>query len=379
MGGLTVKGLAKLTQPGRHGDGNGLHVFVQKTGTRSWVQRIVINGKRRDIGLGSLEYVSLRQAREEAYRNRVEARHGRDPFAGRVSRIPTFAAAAAKVAEADRARLTKTSATAAAAAMAKYALPVLRDRRVDQIGKVDVLKVLSPIWTETPAIAKKVRGLIRAVLGWAVAHDHVEHNVVDAISGALPAMPVVREHMRALPFRDVPEALRKIDACGASQSARAALRFLILTAARTGEVRGASWGEIDLEGRMWTIQGARMKAGRVHRVPLSDAALAVLDGVRALRRGNDLLFPSPTGAGMLATVTLNNTMKSAGLGDRGTPHGFRSSFRDWAGEETDTDHAVMELSLAHQVGTAVERSYARSDLFDRRRSLMDAWAEYVTS
>lgn len=377
MGRLKAKQIGRLPA-GRHGDGNTLFLLVQPTGTRSWVQRLTVGGRRVDRGLGSAEFVSLAQARELAFRNRVAARHqGVDPFAGRVSRIPTFRVAAAKVADADRARLAESSATAHAAAMEKYALPVLGDRRVDQIVRADVLKVLMPIWTETPAIARKVRGLIRAVMSWAVAHGHVEHNPVDAISGALPAMPVVKDHRRALPYREVPEALRKIDNCGASLSARAALRFLILTACRRSEVRGCRWAEIDLEAREWRVPAERMKAGREHRVPLSDAAVAVLDAVRPLRRG-DLVFPSPTGPGMLATVTLQNTLNAAGYAGRATVHGFRSSFRDWAAEQTDADHAVMELSLAHQVGNAVERAYARSTLREKRRTLAESWAAHVT-
>ncbi len=377
MGRLTVKGIPRLPA-GRHGDGNTLHLVVQPTGSRSWIQRLTVGGRRLDRGLGPWPAVSLAQARELAFRNRVTARTGGDPFTGPTSRIPTFRAAAAKVADADRARLAERSARANAAALERYALPGLGDRRVDQIGRADVLGVLSPIWTTTPAIAKKVRGLIRAVMAWAQAHGHVEHNVVDAVGGALPAMPTVKEHMRAMAYQDVGDALKKIDECRASASARSALRFLVLTAARTVEVRGARWSEIDEDGRTWTIPAERMKARREHRAPLSGPAMAVLESVRPLRRSNDLVFPSPTAAGMLATVTLNNAMRSAGLGDRGTPHGFRSAFRTWASEQTDADYAVCEMALAHHVGNSVERAYARSTLFAKRRELMEQWSTYVT-
>ena len=195
-----------------------------------------------------------------------------------------------------------------------------------------------------------------------------------------PGDDAPREHMRAVRYVKVRPALRKVTACGASESARAALRFLVLTACSTVEVRGAKWGEIDLFAREWRIPADRMKSGREHRVLLSDAAVAVLESARHLRRANDLVFPSPCagGSGMLARVmTLNNAMKSAGLGEYGTPHGFRSSFRDWCSERTDADRAVCEKALAHAVGSAVERSYARSDLFEKRCALMDAWAEFV--
>ena len=381
MGRLTVKRIAKLTEPGRYTDGLGLHLFVSKGGGRSWVQRIVIQGIRRDIGLGSLRAVALSQARQLAFENWVTARRGGDPYAGRrAAQSPTVRQAAAKVATAHGAKWSKAHATDRAATLERHVFPVLGDRRVSRIGKADVLAVLGPIWTEQPGAGRKVRTALRAIMAWAVAHGYAEHNVVDAVGGALPAQPAVREHMRAMPYREVPAALRKIAAAGrVSESARAALRFLVLTACRTVEVRGAKWGEIDLFERTWTIPAERMKAGREHRVPLSDAAVDVLESVRHLRRG-DLVFPSPGsngGSGMLARVTLNNAMRSAGLGDYGTPHGFRSSFRDWCGERTDTEHAVCEKALAHAVGSAVERSYARSDLFEKRRGLMAAWAEYV--
>ena len=380
MGKLTVKGIAKLPA-GRHPDGNTLYLLVTagKGGTlrRSWVQRLVVGGRRRDVGLGSVEFVTLAQARELAFENRVAARRGADPFAGkRQSQIPTFRQAAAKVATANRSKWSSVSAATRIAALERHVMPILGDRRVDQIGKADVLKVLTPVWSSSPAIARKVKTYLRGIIAWAVAHDHAEHNVVDAVNGALPSLPTVAHH-RAMPYRDVPAALRKIEDCGASQSSRAALRFVVLTACRSGEVRGARWSEVDIEARTWTIPASRMKAGHEHRVPLSDAALAVLEAVRPLRRANDLLFPSPTVAGSLSSATLRNTMTSAGLGDAGSPHGFRSSFRDWAGEQTDADHAVMELSLAHTVGSAVERSYARSTLVAKRRGLMNAWAAYV--
>ena len=342
------------------------------------MQRLTVAGRRLDRGLGSWPAVSLAQARELGFRNRVTARTGGNPFAGPSNR-PTFREAAAKVAEADRARLSATSARTNEAALERYAFPILADRRVNEIGRGEVLRCLSMIWTARPAIARKVRQRIRATLAWAQAHGYVEHNVAgEAIDGALPAMPLVRKHHEALNYRDIPEALQKIASCGASESARAALRYVVLTACRTIEVRGARWSEIDLEERTWTIPATRMKTRREHKVPLSPATLDVLHGVERLRRGDDaLVFPSPTGDRLLAKVTLANTMKSAGIGN-GTVHGFRSSFRDWCSERTSVPHAVAEMALAHHLGSAVERSYARSDLFEQRRRLMDQWASYVT-
>ena len=192
-------------------------------------------------------------------------------------------------------------------------------------------------------------------------------------------MPAVKAHFRALPYSEVAGALETIEASRALLSARACLRFVVLTACRSGEARGATWDEIDLEAREWRIPGERMKTGTVHRVPLSDAALAALKLVRPQRGESDLLFPSPRRPGKpLSDMTLTKVLRDSRLADHATVHGFRTAFRTWAAEKTNADHAVMELCLAHHVGTAVERAYARSDLLDKRRQLMNQWAQFVT-
>ena len=264
--------------------------------------------------------------------------------------------------------------------MAKRVLPVLGDMPVDTIGREDVLRILTPIWTSRPEIARKLRSRVRAVLSWAQAHGHVEHNAAgEGIDGALPVMPAVRAHFRALPYPDVGAALDTIDGSRASVSARACLRFLVLTACRSGEARGATCAEIDPEAREWRIPASRMKGGAEHRVPLSEAATAALEAVRSLRGPSDLVFPSPQRPGRpLSDMTLTKVLRDTGLAGRATVHGFRTAFRTWASEKTNADHAVMELCLAHHVGTAVERAYARSDLLAKRRRLMDQWAAFVT-
>ena len=218
------------------------------------------------------------------------------------------------------------------------------------------------------------------MLAWAEAHGHVERNVAgEAISGALPAQPAVKAHFRTLPFQDVGAALETIEASGASLAAKLCLRFVVVTAARSGEAREATWSEIDEDDRVWVIPAARMKGGIEHRQPLSDAAMEVLDRARALEDGNGLLFPSPMRRGRpLSNMSLTKLLRDTGLADRATVHGCRAAFRSWASEKTNADHAVMELSLAHAVGSAVERAYARSDLLDRRRRLMDQWGAFLT-
>jgi integrase len=374
MGRLTAKGIAKLTVPGRYGDGNGLYLFVQKGGGRSWMQRLVVNGVRRDIGLGSVRFVTLAEARDQAYENRKTARRGGDPFAGtREHQIPTFRTASDKVAAARQWR--GRTADMRRSALETHAAGLM-GRRVDQIGREDVLRVLTPIWTSKPALARKLRVWIRGVLSWAQGHGHVDTNyAADAISGALPKVKNSREHHAAIPYQDVPVALEQIDASRASNIVKALLRFTVLTACRSSEAREATWDEIDLEAREWRIPAARMKMDAEHRVPLSDAAVAVLEAMRA-HRASGLVFASPKRPGKALDASAVVKALQRVYPDR-TMHGFRSSFRTWAAEKTNVTRDIAEMALAHRVGSDVERSYAQSDLFEKRRALMAAWAGYL--
>ncbi len=382
MGKLTVARVRSLSHPGRYGDGGTLFLVVAPGGSKSWVQRVTIGGRRRDLGLGGWPVVSLAKARQRAFANRVAIADGLDPLAHkRRPRTPTFREASERALEANRPRWRNAkTADNWIATMDKYVHPVFGDRGVDRIGREDVLRVLTPIWTAKPEIGRKVRQRIRATLAWAQAHGHVEHNLAgDAIDGALPSLPAVKAHFRALPYREVGAALETIGASRASVSAKACLRFVVLTACRSGEARLATWDEIDVKAREWRIPGCRMKTGIEHRVPLADAALDVLESVRPLRGPANLLFPSPSRpAKTLSDMTLTKILRDTGLADRATVHGFRSAFRTWASERTSVPHAVCEMALAHRVGSDVERSYARSDLFEKRRGLMDQWATYVT-
>ena len=217
-----------------------------------------------------------------------------------------------------------------------------------------------------------------AVLRWCQALGYIESNPAgEGIDGALPSMPKLKAHHRALPYHEVRAALDTVEATGASMAAKLCLRFVVLTAARSGEARGASWGEIDMDARTWTIPGERMKAGAGHRVPLSDAVVDVLEHARMLDNESGLIFPSPMKRGRpLSDMTLTKVLRDTGLAERCTVHGFRSSFRDWCAE-TGKPREVAEAALAHTVG-GVEGAYFRSDLFQRRRVLMDQWAAYLT-
>lgn len=374
MGKLTAAKVKSITRRGLHGDGGTLYLAVAPGGSKSWVQRVTIDGKRRDIGLGGYPYVGLAAARQKAMENRTAIAAGRDPIAEkRRSSIPSFAVAARRTHAMLKPRWRNDKhADSWMQTLERHALPALGGLSVDRIERADVLAVLTPIWGTRPETARRVRQRIRAVLSWSWAHGYVADNVAgEAIDGALPAMPAVKTHLRALPYRDVAAALETVEASRASLSAKACLRFVVMTACRSGEARLAKWDEIQREAREWRIPASRMKAGIEHRVPLSNAALTVLERVRSLRDESGLIFPSPSRPRHpMSDMTLTKVLRDTGLAERATVHGFRSSFRTWASEQTDAPHAVMELSLAHTVGTAVEQAYARSDLLARRRKLM---------
>ena len=378
---LTATEIKSIKREGIYRAGPTLYLRIAPSGSKSWVQRLTIHRKRHDIGLGGYPQVSLARARLLAVQNRELAWAGGDPLAlKRKSKLPTFKQAAEKAFEANRGRWrSDKTARNWEQGMNKHVLPVIGDMRVDEIGREQILRILTPIWRTKPEVARKQRNRIRAVLSWCQAHGYIENNVAgEMIDGALPPMPAVKEHYRALPYQEVPGALNTVAASNSSLASKLCFRFLVLTAARSGEVRGATWSEIDLEKKEWRIPAGRMKAGTEHRVPLSSAALAVLEQARLLRDGSDLIFPSSVKRGTpLSNMTMTKILRDNGLAARTTAHGFRSSFRDWAGECTNTAHAVMELSLAHKVGSAVEQAYARSDLLAKRRDLMEHWAQYV--
>ena len=380
---LSATRVKALRDPGRYSDGDGLHLFISKRGSKSWVQRITVDGRRRDIGLGGYPTISLAQARRRASDNREAIGNGRDPVAEkRRPSTPTFGEAAHAVHEANKPRWRNGSHTQAwIQTLERHAFPKIGSKPIDTIGRTDVLAVLTPIWSTRPETARRVRQRMRTIFRWAMANELIETNPAgEAIDGALPSMPKVKAHLRALPYHEVGAALSTVDASQTSPASKHCLKFLVLTAARSGEARGATWDEIDIESATWTIPGSRMKAGSEHRVPLSAQALGVLMLARELEDGSGLCFPSPLRPGrMLSDMTLTKVLRKADLADRATVHGFRTSFKTWTMEQTDTPWAVGEAALAHQLGGSVEQAYARSDLFDRRRVLMQQWADYLTA
>ena len=247
---------------------------------------------------------------------------------------------------------------------------------MNEITRRQVVDVLSPIWTSKPETARRVRQRVRAVMDRAVALEHVDYNPAgDAIKAALAKQRRVKDHHRALPYGNLPAALKAVRESTASPSVKLGFEMLALTACRSGEVRGMTWDEVNLQQATWTVPGARMKAGKPHRVPLSHRALAILEEARSLSDENGVVFPAPRSVGVLSDMAFTQLLRRLDLDF--VPHELRSSFRDWAAEKTNTPHAVVETALAHTVGNATEAAYFRSDLFELRRNLMDEWSGFL--
>ena len=363
-------------------DERGLYLVVRTTGSRSWVQRITIDGVRTDIGLGGYPDVRLPQARKKSAKIRTAVAEGKDPRAeGRQPNIPTFRDAAEQYIDenAGRWRNSKTSASWRGC-LATYAYPKFGNTRIDRVTRADVLNTLKPVFDSKPSLARKLRQRIRQIFAAAMASDYIDLNPAgEVIDAGLPRTPAVAAHFRALPYQDVPDVLRRVEASQAGLASRLCFRFLVLTAARSGEARGARWDEVDLESRRWTIPGSRMKAGDEHRVPLSDQAHDVLRRAKTLDHDFGLVFPSKYKPGReLSDMTLTKLLRDLGIADRATVHGFRTSFKTWCMETTDTPWAVGEAALAHTLGNSTEAAYARSDLFEKRRTLMQQWGSFVS-
>ena len=368
---------------GKYADGNGLYLVVDDSGARRWILRTVVIGKRRDIGLGSVSLVGLAEARDEATRLRRIARAGGDPVADRHQRrrqVPTFADTARQVHElhTKTVRNARHRATWLSSLQADI-FPVFGDRPIDQVDTADVLKALSPIWTTKAETARRIKQRVRTVLDWAKAAGYREgDNPADAVTRALPKQQTKVRHLPALAYPDVPDFLEALRAAEAAPAVTLAFEFLVLTAARTSEVLGAQWAEIDQDAATWTVPGDRIKAGREHRVPLAPAAEAVLKRAATLADGGPFVFPGRRQGRPLSNMALLMVLRRLGRTDI-TAHGFRSSFRDWAAERTSVPRVVAEAALAHVIPDKVEAAYFRSDLFDQRRVLMASWATFVTS
>ena len=379
--GLTATFVRSVTKPGRYydGRGEGLVLRVAPGGSKQWVWRGTVGGRRRDYGLGAVRYTSLAEARRIAFEYRKIARQGGDPRGGDESRakVPTFAEAAEVVIGLYAAKWKPNSRSPGQwrQSLADYAYPLIGSKRVDRITSGDVMRVLTPIWVAKPTTAKRVRQRISAVMSWAVAEGHrTDDPAGPAVVKALPKTNGAKQHLAAVAHGKAADALGKVTTAGGWEPARLAVRFVILTATRSGEVRGATWSEIDTESATWTIPADRMKSGRQHRVPLSTAAVAVLEEARQHSNGSGLIFQNAKGK-ELPAWQLSKLVSGLNLG--GTLHGFRSTFRDWAADQS-VPREIAELCLAHRIGSAAEQAYNRGDVIERRRQVMEAWGDYVT-
>lgn len=383
---LTAAKVRSLKEPGRYGDGGGLYLEVGEGGARKWILRIQQNGKRRDLGLGSANDVTLAEARDAADTMRKQVREGLDPKAEKrkAKKVapPTFRECALQVHK-EHAPSWKNEKHGAQwlSTLERHAFPELGDLPVDQITGPMVRDVLAAIWLTIPETARRVRQRVGVVLDWAHAKGWREAEApMRSVSKGLPRQPRKDNHFAAMPWQEVPEFLTKLEGTAqAGEPVKLLFRFLILTAVRSGEARGAAWGEIDQEAKLWTIPGSRMKGGKAHVVPLSPAALTVLERALALRSGDDpaeLVFPGAKPGRPMSDMALTMLLRRMEI--EATAHGFRSSFRDWASEATNFPREICEAALAHVVGGRVERAYARSDLLEKRRKLMDQWARHCS-
>ncbi len=377
MGKLTATGIRALKEPGRYGDGDGLFLLVGKSGARSWMVRVQKNGIRRDIGIGSERKVSLAKARVEAARVCSQIEAGIDPVAERKKSagIPTFREAAALVhAEHKRGWRNAKHGAQWLSSLEAYAFPMIGDKPVCDVDGPAVRDVLAAIWLAKPETARRVRQRINGVVDWAIGKGYRTAPLpMTAINKSLPKHRANVKHHAALPYGEVPALvgrLRERESMG-----RLALEAVILTAARSGELRGAVWSEIDFDKALWTIPASRMKANREHVVPLSAAALRIFKRMKALRtEASNLVFPGTVRGKTLSDMTLTKVLRDMGLDC--TAHGFRSSFRDWVSEETTYDGTVAEAALAHAIENKVEAAYRRGNLLEKRRKLMAAWANH---
>ncbi|WP_149576395.1 tyrosine-type recombinase/integrase [Xanthobacter oligotrophicus] len=380
---LTARTVATLTKPGRHADGGNLYLSISANGGRRWIFLYRWDGKQLEMGLGSARDVPLARARELADAARAQLAEGISPLSIRRNEqvIPTFGEAAdALVDDIASGFRNEKHIEQWRMTLKEYAAP-LRDKSVADITTEDVLAVLKPLWQAKQETASRLRGRIERVLDAAKAKGNRSGENPARWRGHLDALlpkrqKLQRGHHAAMPYSDVPAFVKRLRSLSGSTSL--ALEFLILAAARTGEVRGATWAEIDLDAKVWTVPAARMKAGKVHRVPLTVAALDVLTRAMDLQpkpEGAAFLFPGGKPGKPLSVMALDMQMRR--LKSEVTVHGFRSSFRDWAGEETSFPREVAEAALAHTVGDATERAYRRADALEKRRKLMEAWASFV--
>ena len=374
---LSATAVKNFRNPGKYYDQHGLFLRIEPTGSRRWVQRVSVAGRQREIGLGSADLVSLAEARELAVTNIKLAKAGGDPLAAKKERmaIPSLNKAIDKVIELNAP--TWTNAKHAAqfkSTLTNYVTPKLGRRPVNDIKTADILSVLQPIWVKKNETARRVKQRIGTVMKWAIAQGFRIDDPTLALNQVLPKPNRKTKHRASLPYDEVAMFLESIKQSNAMLSTKLAIELLILTATRSGEVRLADWSEVELDARTWTIPAKRMKMKEKHVIPLSDHSLKVLHQAKALGT-EGLIFPGMRTGRPMSDMTMSKLVKE--LGYPVDIHGFRTSFRTWVQEQTNNAGEVAERALAHKATNKVEAAYARSDLFEKRRKLMDTWASYL--
>ncbi len=377
----TVKSLKPTGRPQRIADGGGLYLLVAAGGAKSWILRTIVKGRRCDIGLGSLTLVSLAEAREQAHQLRKIARSGGDPLAERRrsrKTVPTFEAAAKSVHAAHSAAFKNDKHKKQWLASLSGVFSAFGTRSVNTIASADILAALSANWLKRPETSRRVLQRVRVVFEWCKAQGFCSSdNPTQGLTKVLPKHKAVQAHHAALAYQQVPSFVQALREADANESIKLALEFTILCATRTSETLNATWAEIDLNGKTWAIPGARMKTGVEHRVPLSERAVEILNRAKDLSTGA-YVFPGRKEKQPLSNMAFLMTLRRMGRADV-TAHGFRSSFRDWAAERTNVPRAVCEAALAHTLRDKTEAAYNRTDLFERRRELMETWAAFATA
>jgi integrase len=376
---LTTKFVESISVAGKYYDQHGLFLHVRQSGAKKWLQRYTFNGRRREVGLGSAKIVSVANARKTAHQNLVLVSEGIDPIEDKKqnSLIPTFEVAAREVYEANRP--TWRNAKHAAqfiTTLETYAFPTIGSMSVKDINSSHILSVLSPIWVKKSETAKRLRQRLSTVFKYSVAQQWRNDDPANnAIVEALPNHKKKVMHRKSLSYNDIAGFLETISGSSAGVNTKLGLEFLILTAARSGEVRNAHWNEI--EGSLWTIPAERMKAGVAHRVPLPARCMEILEEAKKINQGSGFIFEGTRFGKPLSENTFNKLMKE--LGVEVHAHGFRTSFRTWTQEKTNFPREVAEAALAHKLNDKAEAAYARSDLLEKRAAMMEAWAQFISS
>lgn len=376
---LSAIAVRNVRTPGRYPDGNCLYLEVEPSGAKRWLLRVVVHGRRRDIGLGSVNTTSLAEVREMAAELRSVARKGGDPLAARprAQQGSRFSVIATKVFEEHKSTWRNEKHRYQwLRTVEVWAFPVIGDRPMAGIERSDILRVLQPVWLKQPETARRLRQRLKFIFDWAKAHNlRSGDNPVEGVEKVLPRQTDEVEHMRALPIDSLPSFVARLRAREADATTKLAFEFLILTAARTGEAINARWTEVDFEARTWTVPKYRMKAGVEHVVPLSDRALAILKELQRLTGDSAHIFPSRRGDKPISNMVFLMLLRRMKLAI--TAHGFRSTFRDWASEHTSFPSEVVEMALAHTISNKVEAAYRRGNLLEKRRELMEAWAAFA--